>query len=457
MKNVLIFFGLALASLVFFAEDARACSCAGNVPPCQAYWQASAVFVGTATGMTEPPRLTVEEARRREDAGEDVWSRRVFTFAVERPLRGVEGTQVEVRTGMGGGDCGYGFRVGERYLVYAYRDEKTRELSTSICTRTRTLTRAGEDLQYVNGLAQGGQEGATIFGQVSKEKRIAREDGDTSEQVPLAGVKVEVAGVGKTFRVETDAAGKFVAAGLPAGEYAVRPELPETLMTYGPDEKVRVEERGCAVTYFNAHVNGRLSGRVFDAEGRPAPKVSIRLSAAAKGEMYFRGHTNYATTDAEGRYEFKGIPEGRYILKLRFDGAETDSERPFPVVYHPNAGDPSRAAVVRVGEGERVEDYDLHLPPAPAERTVEGTAVYADGSPAANLHVSYTADQPHTPVAYGVNTDSAGRFTIKVFEGVALKLSVSVKRADGSWVNSEIVRVPASGPVNELKIIVPRP
>ena len=343
MKNLLIFFGLALASLVFFAEDARACSCAGNVPPCQAYWQASTVFVGTATGMTEPPRLTVEEARRREDAGEYVWSQRVFKFAVERPLRGVEGVQVEVGTGMGGGDCGYGFRVGERYLVYAYRDEKTGKLSTSICTRTRPLTRAGEDLQYINGLAEGGQAGATIFGQVSKEKRIQRDEGDTSETLPLAGVDVEIVGGGKTFRAETDAAGKFVAAGLPAGEYVVKPRLPETLMIYGSEEKITVEERGCAVTYFNAHVNGRLSGRVFDSEGRPAPKVSIRLSDAAKGERYFRGHTNYATTDAEGRYEFKGIPEGRYILKLRFDGAETDSERTFPVVYHPNASDPSRA------------------------------------------------------------------------------------------------------------------
>lgn len=455
MKTLLRLVLLLLASLAFFEWEARACSCVGPRPPCQAYWEASAVFVGAVTGEREPPRRTPEEWAKRAEAGE--WPQRTFTFAVERPLRGVEGAQVEVATGFGGGDCGYDFQVGERYIVYAYRNQKTGALTTGICTRTRPLESAAEDLQYVVGLAQGGATGATVFGQVMRERRVEREEGDTSEYVPVAGVKVEVAGAGKTFRAETDAAGKYTVAGLPAGEYALKAELPETLLVSGQPEKFRVEEKGCAVASLYARVNGRLSGRVFDAEGRPAAKVSLRLSDAAKGEMYFRGHTDYATTDAEGRYEFKGVPAGRYILKLRFDGDETDTTRPFPPVYHPNVSDPARATAVSIGEGEKVEGYDLHLPPAPAERTVAGVAVYADGSPAANVHVGYMADLPYLPVGYGVETDAGGRFTIKVYEGVGLRLSVSVRRADGGWVSSETVMVPASGPVGELKLTVPRP
>ena len=312
-------------------------------------------------------------------------------------------------------------------------------------------------MQYIDGLAQGGQAGATIFGRVARERRVVREEGDTYEYVPLAGVKVVIEGGGKIFRAETDASGKYSAGGLPPGEYAVRAELPGELAPNGDPDKIRVVERGCGVASVFARADGRLSGRVFDAAGRPAAKVSLRLSDAARGETYFRGYTNYATTDSEGRYEFKGVPEGRYVLRLRFDGDATDSGRPFPVVYHPNAGDAARATVITIGEGEKVEGYDLHLSPLPAERTIEGVALYPDGAPAANVRVTYTADLPYLDVGYGAEADSAGRFAIKVYEGVGLKVSTSVRRKDDTWASSGVVRVPQSGPVGELRLTVPRP
>jgi hypothetical protein len=48
------------------------------------------------------------------------------------------------------GDCGYDFQSGETYLVYANNDEgSANSLSTDICTRTRRLSEAGEDLTYL--------------------------------------------------------------------------------------------------------------------------------------------------------------------------------------------------------------------------------------------------------------------------------------------------------------------
>ncbi len=43
---------ILFASILFFritTIDAYACSCAGIRPPCEAYWEASAVFVGVVT------------------------------------------------------------------------------------------------------------------------------------------------------------------------------------------------------------------------------------------------------------------------------------------------------------------------------------------------------------------------------------------------------------------------
>ena len=48
-------------------------------------------------------------------------------------------------TGVGGGDCGFSFRAGQTYLVYA--TGRREALHTSICSRTRPLEEATEDLE----------------------------------------------------------------------------------------------------------------------------------------------------------------------------------------------------------------------------------------------------------------------------------------------------------------------
>jgi hypothetical protein len=49
-----------------------------------------------------------------------------------------------------GGDCGFDFEVGKKYLVYAFKDEAG-ELSTNICTRTTRLERSRGNLAYPRG------------------------------------------------------------------------------------------------------------------------------------------------------------------------------------------------------------------------------------------------------------------------------------------------------------------
>ena len=49
-------------------------------------------------------------------------------------------------------DCEYRFSDGERYLVYAYRGESG--LETSVCTRTKPLTDAQEDLKVLEKIGR---------------------------------------------------------------------------------------------------------------------------------------------------------------------------------------------------------------------------------------------------------------------------------------------------------------
>src|SRR6185503_15892835 len=105
---------IAVAALVTLLSPSAAfsCTCIISGPPCQTFGNTPAVFVGTPIEVKETTG-NLTEGQGRE------YAQRIFTFRVDEPFRGVNAAQIEVRTGMGGGDCGYRFNLGERYLVYA--------------------------------------------------------------------------------------------------------------------------------------------------------------------------------------------------------------------------------------------------------------------------------------------------------------------------------------------------
>lgn len=63
-----------------------ACSCAGRGLPCEDYWKASVVFIGTVASST----TATYKLNEREFDG------RLIHFAVDRAFRGVEGAEIEV-------------------------------------------------------------------------------------------------------------------------------------------------------------------------------------------------------------------------------------------------------------------------------------------------------------------------------------------------------------------------
>jgi hypothetical protein len=71
---------------------------------------------------------------------------------VERSWKGPSCTELKVETGRGDGDCGYPFEVGKSYLVYAHKDGEV--LRTNICTRTRPMDIAEEDLTALGAASQ---------------------------------------------------------------------------------------------------------------------------------------------------------------------------------------------------------------------------------------------------------------------------------------------------------------
>lgn len=426
--------GAAIAWAIFSTGNAFACTCVGTRAPCQAYGEAAAVFVGTVINS----RVIADN---QNNSGFD---RRVVRFLVDTPFRGVDAGEVEVTTGPGGGDCGFGFVQTQQYLVYAYEYEG--KLSTGICTRTRSISKAQEDLAYIRGLARS-KPGVVISGQVVRYRRNQQGNLDT---LPMAGIAVTIEG--QTLETtETDAKGQYRVEGLPAGEYVVKVSLPEGLSIRGPEQKVNVADRGCAVVGFWLEPDGRLSGRVLNPQGLPVNKAEIFISEADK-ERY-RGFSDAAYSDEDGKYFFQRVPPGRYLLGIRFDGM-TSQQRPFPLTYYAGVSERSQAAIITIGEGLRVEKYDLIMPPLPLEYDVEGIVLWANGTPAANARVGYMGEDP---VTYSVKVDEQGRFRFKAYEGLKLGISASLEPENGKYLQSNSVNVVVGPGLQPIKLVFPNP
>ncbi|MCE9545338.1 MAG: hypothetical protein K8T25_07460 [Planctomycetia bacterium] len=118
---------IAAVALVLTAPYAIACKCAPPPPPKEALAGSSAVFSGKV--------IQVEQNGRRKQV----------TFEVDRAWKGVDAARVVVSTATDSAACGVSFEQGKSYLVYCHGQGK--ELSTSLCTRTKTLDSADEDLK----------------------------------------------------------------------------------------------------------------------------------------------------------------------------------------------------------------------------------------------------------------------------------------------------------------------
>lgn len=257
MRKKIIVALFTVAACVLGAGRALGCTCVGPAPPCQAYGQASAVFVGTVTGL---------KTKKREGGSYD-FTPKVFRFSVERAFLGVSDREVEVATGAGGGACGYNFRRGEKYLVYAHRGREGGPLSTSICSRTRPYRAAAEDLEFLNGL-NSMPAGVQITGRVLRERRGGASGEQEYEGVPSATLLV--AGEGQEEEVVTDAQGRYRLAGLRPGTYKVELRPPAGLTAGDGAREVKIGDRGCAEVDFRLV---EVVSRAAEPDGNRARRV----------------------------------------------------------------------------------------------------------------------------------------------------------------------------------------
>ena len=406
-----------------------ACSCIGGIPACQATWQAHAVFVGEVLEIGDAPPAD------RSDSG-SLYRRQVSVRVIESFRGGLE-PSVKVFTGSGGGDCGYAFASQQAYLIYAHRLPNGR-LTTGICSRTRPVGEAVDDLAYLRGAAQGNSKLGTIQGLARyPDPRERNASFELAPAYPGGTVTIESIDPGRTsrYQTQTGADGRYEVR-VPVGKYRASLAVRDGLYSTNGFLALEIlDPRGCAQADFAVHPDGRIAGRVIDTDGGAVPALSVELiDAAAVRNKYFSTGTR-VRTDANGVFEFTRLAPAAYVvgLTLNRDSNATTSNAVF---FELPSGTVAQQTISLDPE-ERTAIGDMRLPASIKLATVRGTVILEGGRPAVGARV-YVLTSPSFGIAAGpIDLDSSGGFLFSLIAGRQYRLSAELLGSNSRWRKAE--------------------
>jgi Carboxypeptidase regulatory-like domain len=413
---------LAVMAGLIGARAAEACSCVESGAACEDYWKASAVFLGRVESV----------AREAAKPPSRMPGTRRVTLSVIEAFSGVQKGTVEVATGSGGGDCGFAFREGAEYVVYAQRHDPGAPLTVSICSRTREVSQAGGDLDYARAVASGAPVTARVSGDVMLATRTLSR-GPVREPRPLPDVGVRLERDGQSTRVVTGADGRFSAEGLAAGRYTASLELTDGLYAEGWPKTIELRDaRSCAEVHATTFADGRVTGRVVDASGRPIAGLTVELTVAAGLDEPLGPERLRDLTDGDGRFEIVHVPAGRFVVGINTQ-RNRDGELLEPRFLYPGVTSLAGATRIMVRAGERVQLRDFALPREVAFVAVSGLVLDPDGTPATGARV-YLKGQAEADyiLSEPAITDAGGRFTLAAVAGRGYRVFAERPRGEAS-------------------------
>src|SRR4030095_16128265 len=226
---------------------------------------------------------------------------------------------------------------------------------------------------------------------------------------PAVGVvvtirKTEVRGPGYLMpRGTTDPEGAYRITNVDSGTYEVLPSAPayvvSDLPNYARSKMVVVTEgENIEDINFNLIRGGVITGKITDADGRPAIQQQVSLFRAESFEPRRTeqppeppriSRVNVVTTDDRGIYRLFGIAAGQYKVAVG-RGEETFSSGPmmgrasFKQVFYPDASDPIKATVIEVSEGSEATSIDISLARAIQTFSASGRVVDENDHPVPN-------------------------------------------------------------------------
>lgn len=443
--------------LLFFSIEAAARDSIACLPQRQSfspYWAATSVFTGVVDSVETGEKEIVAK------------------FTVEKAYRGVTLANLEVATDV---RHGYPFQKGGRYFVYAWTGSGAR-LYVDICSPTKALENASEDIEYAEDIAAG-KRGTRIHGTVYEYRNKLRE---VPQNLPLAGMKVTIRNEnGGEFMTLTDEKGRYVFKEVADGTYTIKTEAPAgTHLAAGPREKVYIGTGeaikmgfGGDLTYrrwdgwnFLFTSSGSIRGRIGKINGRLAPQQYVELLALDdQGKLPDKGYSyKYLWTNKlTGEFAFDMVAPGKYLLAINPNGCHNYQETQYGTTFFPGVAGEVDARVITVGENQEVKLKNFKLLPPLKERWISGTVTLRDGTPAANAtvfirqkDVSFSTCQSFRS---DVKTDAEGKFRIKGYEPYEYLVRAFIETGaemPRKMLLSQEVQVLRDGVAGDIKLVI---
>jgi hypothetical protein len=332
---------------------------------------------------------------------------------VSRAYRGASDSDFEVVTGEGNGDCGYSFVVGQQYLIYAHRVAGGKRLTTGICSLTKPLAAAREDLEYLDSLNTR-PAGTSVRGRV-RQNEVA--SGGEHEPISLAaaGFLVRLSSDTAAFEAISDESGAFALAGLPPGKYlatvVVQPPFTTAFDAY---EFELPDPRACVELPLSVQFDGRLEGRLVGPDGAAIGDTLVRLHWAEVVD--FRSYIDAKRTDASGRFSFGPLSPGHYRLEVGVERM-SDDDIPYPPTWYPGVAYREESTPVEIGPGQHVLLDPFRVPQRLRRIVVKGRVTWPPAFRMGEVSVDvYDAGSEHQLTA-GERVRPDGTFEFTLNEG----------------------------------------
>ena len=194
------------------------------------------------------------------------------------------------------------------YLVYARRNSAGTGWVTGICSRTRLLADAGDDLQFLQTLSAPGNSLARVDGTISQwERNLAT--GEARVYGPVADVLVTVRSPGNAFDALTDARGRYEIA-VPPGKDQVTALPPAGFSARHLQQTIELRDRrACFAADFSVQFDGRieeeLSGNPRGSPLREFQLRSWRRTPPARPETFKRSVRQAARAGASNSRRYR--------------------------------------------------------------------------------------------------------------------------------------------------------
>lgn len=332
-------------------------SCSGRVqgPPCQELFFADTVFIGTVREVVTVPFPSSPHPDWQE------YQKLTARLSVEETFRGEISSEITYE----GKDCYYPFKQGEKYLIYAQKTADGKLYLTRDTTRTRLLSEAGEDLEYIRNLS-GMPDGGRIYGKVYNHVQPATLRGYITSERVMPGVKVVAEASGQRHETTTDSTGSYEFLRLPEGIYKMRALVPKYFS--GVEAESRLSNKGCAPVNFSIQATGTIAGKVLAPDGQPVYNAMVSVfSNEGVTEELIEGLKPYYeqrdVTDKQGQFKFDRLPSGQYFIAVNLvKHYEKESGGRFPRTFYPGVRNLSDSSVITLGDGEQKQNIELKLP-----------------------------------------------------------------------------------------------